>query len=232
VNIAAQDIATSLFGKNGLNPGSFLAGLFGGKGGSAGGAGGGITDWLGSLFGSSSANTVTDQAGSTWKGFGTFGDIGAVSGVEDIASTTARTTADTALVATSTTLNIALITLAASAEAAAAALMTTAGGSAASGLAGLGGNAAGAAAASAGGWTGFGDFYPGFAEGTNYVSRTGLALIHQGEAVVPKKYNTGSGRANSLHIVVNVPSNTTTAVAEHVAARTGMAVQRALRRNA
>lgn len=31
---------------------------------------------------------------------------------------------------------------------------------------------------------------PHFATGTNYVPNDGLAYLHQGEAVVPKKYNT------------------------------------------
>ena len=73
---------------------------------------------------------------------------------------------------------------------------------------------------------------PGYAEGTPYVPRTGLALVHQGEAVVPRKYNTGGSRNTSLHIVINVPPTTSTSVAEQVAASVGISVRRALRRNA
>ena len=34
---------------------------------------------------------------------------------------------------------------------------------------------------------------PAFAEGTNYVPRTGLALVHQGEAIIPSAQNRGGG---------------------------------------
>ena len=33
-------------------------------------------------------------------------------------------------------------------------------------------------------------FVPKYEQGTNYVPNDGLAYLHQGEAVVPKKYNT------------------------------------------
>ena len=33
-------------------------------------------------------------------------------------------------------------------------------------------------------------FYPQYEQGTNYVPNDGLAYLHQGEAVIPKKYNT------------------------------------------
>jgi len=36
---------------------------------------------------------------------------------------------------------------------------------------------------------------PGFATGTNMVKNDGLAMLHQGEAVVPKKYNPENGGA-------------------------------------
>jgi hypothetical protein len=35
--------------------------------------------------------------------------------------------------------------------------------------------------------------YPQAADGTNYVARSGLAVIHQGEAVIPKAYNPAAG---------------------------------------
>ena len=33
-------------------------------------------------------------------------------------------------------------------------------------------------------------FFPQYEQGTNYVPNDGLAYLHQGEAVIPKKYNT------------------------------------------
>lgn len=38
--------------------------------------------------------------------------------------------------------------------------------------------------------------FPALAVGTNYVAKDGLAYIHQGEAVVPKKYNPALGSSN------------------------------------
>jgi TP901 family phage tail tape measure protein len=43
-----------------------------------------------------------------------------------------------------------------------------------------------------------------YQKGTNYVPQTGLAMLHQGEAVVPAKYNTGGGRpAQNIIIYTN-----------------------------
>ncbi|MEC0266707.1 hypothetical protein [Paenibacillus anseongense] len=39
---------------------------------------------------------------------------------------------------------------------------------------------------------------PHLAVGTNYVERSGLAMIHEGEAVVPKKYNPAAGGDDTL----------------------------------
>ena len=46
--------------------------------------------------------------------------------------------------------------------------------------------------------------------GTNYVARTGLAVIHMGEAVVPAQFNTpfsGAGIGNTPPVTVNVTNN-------------------------
>jgi len=39
---------------------------------------------------------------------------------------------------------------------------------------------------------------PGYAQGTNYVPNTGLALLHEGEAVIPKAYNRGGGGTSEI----------------------------------
>ena len=46
---------------------------------------------------------------------------------------------------------------------------------------------------------------PKLSVGTNYVAQEGLAYLHQGEAVVPKKYNPaiGNGVGNSQPIIIN-----------------------------
>jgi hypothetical protein len=41
-----------------------------------------------------------------------------------------------------------------------------------------------------------------FAVGTDYVPRTGLALIHEGEAITPASQNRGGG--GGLHVHFNV----------------------------
>lgn len=43
--------------------------------------------------------------------------------------------------------------------------------------------------------------------GTNYVARDGLAMIHQGEAVVPKKYNPALGGTNQEQIELLIEQN-------------------------
>jgi DNA repair exonuclease SbcCD ATPase subunit len=37
------------------------------------------------------------------------------------------------------------------------------------------------------------DAFPKFASGTSYVPNTGLAMVHQGEAIIPRNKNTGGG---------------------------------------
>jgi len=44
---------------------------------------------------------------------------------------------------------------------------------------------------------------PSLAVGTNFVKNDGLAMLHQGEAVVPKKYNpanAGAGQAINIYL--------------------------------
>lgn len=49
-------------------------------------------------------------------------------------------------------------------------------------------------------------FLPGFAEGTPYVPRTGLALIHQGERIIPAEQNR-AGFGGSINITINGSNN-------------------------
>lgn len=52
---------------------------------------------------------------------------------------------------------------------------------------------------------------PSLDVGTNYVKKDGLAMIHEGEAVVPKKYNPaagGSGEGITQNITINSPEPT------------------------
>lgn len=44
--------------------------------------------------------------------------------------------------------------------------------------------------------------------GTNYVQKSGLAMIHEGEAVVPKKYNPNNGGGGKVDIVVEMDGQT------------------------
>ena len=77
------------------------------------------------------------------------------------------------------------------------------------------------------------------ADGTNYVPRDGfLATLHEGEAVVPKKFNPAAGgqpsTTTSAPITVQVfqtfSPNTTVATANQAAADAGRAVRRQLER--
>lgn len=67
-----------------------------------------------------------------------------------------------------------------------------------------------------------------FATGTDYVPRTGLALVHQGERIIPADQNARSGAVViNFAISGSVDSRTQT----QIAAQAGSAVQRAMRRN-
>lgn len=57
-----------------------------------------------------------------------------------------------------------------------------------------------------GGSIGFPDIpkIPKLDVGTNYVKRDGLAMIHEGEAVVPKKYNPAAGGVGGTGVQINI----------------------------
>lgn len=68
-----------------------------------------------------------------------------------------------------------------------------------------------------------------FATGTDYVPRTGLALVHQGERITPASENSSSGMTvvNHFNIAGQVDSRTQMQIAQQA----GAAVNRAMRRN-
>ena len=47
--------------------------------------------------------------------------------------------------------------------------------------------------------------FPRLATGTNYVEKEGLAYIHEGEAVVPKKYNPAIAGGGSTTVHITMP---------------------------
>ena len=85
--------------------------------------------------------------------------------------------------------------------------------------------------------TGYGDTaglaagVPQFAEGTDYVPRTGLALIHQGERIIPAAQNRAGGSGISVvnNFTLTAPADRRTQ--EQVAAMAGASIQTAMRRN-
>lgn len=71
---------------------------------------------------------------------------------------------------------------------------------------------------------------PQFAMGTDYVPRTGLALIHQGERIIPAAQNkAGAGMTNVFNFTLSTPTDRRTQ--EQVAAMAGAGIQRAMARN-
>jgi hypothetical protein len=63
---------------------------------------------------------------------------------------------------------------------------------------------------------------PAFASGTPYVSNTGLAVIHKGEAIIPAAQNRGGSRGgvsvvNNFHITGEMNSKTQSQIAAHAA---------------
>ena len=68
-----------------------------------------------------------------------------------------------------------------------------------------------------------------FATGTDYVPRTGLALVHQGEKIVPAAENARSGGSVIINFAISGAVDSRTQA--QMAAQAGAAVQRAMRRN-
>jgi hypothetical protein len=66
---------------------------------------------------------------------------------------------------------------------------------------------------------------PAFAMGTDYVPRTGLALVHQGERITPAGQNGGG----DVHLHLNFSANTPAAVRDAVMAAAPMLVEAAKR---
>lgn len=78
---------------------------------------------------------------------------------------------------------------------------------------------------------------PFLADGTNYVPFDGPAYLHQGEAVVPARFNSRSaanspiGGGHTFNISVNVPSGTSRASADQIATTVARRMNRAHVRN-
>lgn len=71
---------------------------------------------------------------------------------------------------------------------------------------------------------------PSHANGISYVPKTGLAMIHEGERIVPKDQNMKGGWGGGITIVNNFPQGTDTRTINQAATRTGQEVNRALAR--
>ena len=95
----------------------------------------------------------------------------------------------------------------------------------------FGGGGSGSAAGTGVSLAGFKGSVPWLDEGTNYVPRDTLAVIHRGEAVVPAKYNEPNtqGLAVTNHFHLGAPTDMRTQ--QQIALQAGMAVQRARMRN-
>lgn len=235
-NIASQNIAESLFGKQGALGGipEFFAKLFGG--GTAGGA-------LSSLFGGGKSNSIAKPeeisipgnfigdllgiGGDKSKGFGLLSTSLDTSAISVTAFSTATTTATTALVP-----------LAAAAEAASAALLTISSSSSASSIGSLFGGAG-----FSGGEILPGDFFsyllPGFASGGfPPVGRASLVGENGPELFIPRSAgqivsnkDLRSGKSNVYNLNVNVLPGASRASADQAAASMGLEVRRAMARN-
>jgi hypothetical protein len=57
---------------------------------------------------------------------------------------------------------------------------------------------------------------PVFHSGTDYVPKTGLAVLQQGEAVIPAGANRKGGGSQTNNITINVPQGTTGATANQI----------------
>jgi phage-related minor tail protein len=207
------------------------------------------------LFGSGGLGGLFSKGVNAVFGNGLFGGSGGAGGAGAIASQTvsAQTTANlTAANTTVASMTVATMTVANS-------IGGGSGGGGAGGLGsllgGLGGSSdfGGAFGFTASGATGSGEAVAdgalsdsgstglsalmgiaAYAKGTNYVPSTGLALLHQGEAVVPASQNTPYAPA-SPNVNVNnqfvLPNNVDLRTQSQMAAMAGQSIQRALQRN-
>ena len=71
----------------------------------------------------------------------------------------------------------------------------------------------------------------GFEEGTDFVPRTGLALIHKGEAIIPANENKAGGRTVNVTNVFHISGQTDMRSQTQIAKAAGDGVQRAIARN-
>lgn len=71
---------------------------------------------------------------------------------------------------------------------------------------------------------------PSFDVGTPFVPKTGLALVHQGERIIPAAQNR-AGAMGGINITINASGGMDRRSAQQLAAETGRAVARAQRRN-
>ena len=71
----------------------------------------------------------------------------------------------------------------------------------------------------------------GFATGTDFVPRTGLAMVHRGERITPASQNAGAGRNVTVNNVFNVSGDVNARSQAQISAAAGQGVQRALARN-
>lgn len=140
---------------------------------------------------------------------------------------------DAALAAAGTSLNTsgaALLVAATALDASAAALAASA---AASGASGIGGQFFGSGSGGLDSIIGPGGLFD-FAEGTDYVSRTGLAFVHQGEAIISAAQNKPGSRVAAggfhVHQTINVLPGASRETAEQAAVRTAAEVRRATRK--
>lgn len=72
---------------------------------------------------------------------------------------------------------------------------------------------------------------PFFDEGSSYIQRSGLAVVHEGEAIVPKRFNGRGGIAPShFSIVNNWPAGTSSQTIDQASAKLSRDIRRTQRR--